>query len=248
MRVEGRRRSNRLWWTTCIAVTVLQMHLLAQITAARGPSGTLEGRVTFSGAAPAATVVAESGGSQSVLHLDRLGGLRYAVVYFPDAARSTDAPRATVTLTQHRFVFEPQVLAVRAGQTVRFTNDDPANHNVRSQDSQSTNSFSVMTPPGTTGAAVRRFAPTPQGQALLLTCDIHPWMAAWVYVFEHDLFAVTSADGRFRIEGVPPGRHRIAVRQPSGSLARDVAVDIRPGETARVDVAFNAGDLGMPTR
>ena len=60
----------------------------------------------------------------------------------------------------------------------------------------------------------------------------------WVYVFEHDRFAVTAADGRFRIAGVPAGRHRLTVRQPSGRLARDLFVDVRAGETTTVDVRF----------
>jgi plastocyanin len=37
-------------------------------------------------------------------------------------------------LNLRRFIFEPQVLAVRAGQTVQFTIDNTANHNVRAQD------------------------------------------------------------------------------------------------------------------
>jgi hypothetical protein len=73
-------------------------------------------------------------------------------------------------------------------------------------------------------------------------------MAAWLYVFEHDQFVVTSANGSFRIDHVPPGRHAIAVRQPSGRLARDVVVDVRPAETTRLDVRFTSSDIGMPRR
>jgi hypothetical protein len=73
-------------------------------------------------------------------------------------------------------------------------------------------------------------------------------MAAWVYVFTHDRFAVTTADGSFRISNVPPGRYRIAIRQPSGRLSRDLAVDVRPGETTRLDVRFTPADVGMPVR
>ena len=73
-------------------------------------------------------------------------------------------------------------------------------------------------------------------------------MAAWVYVFDHDHFAVTAADGSFWIGNVPPGRDRLALRQPSGRLAKDLAVDVRAGEMAQVNVRFTPSDVGMPVR
>jgi plastocyanin len=149
---------------------------------------------------------------------------------------------------QHHFIFEPQVLVVRAGQAVRFTNGDPANHNVRAQDSNPANTFSINTASGAVGPASRRFAATPPDRPLELSCDIHPWMIAWVYVFDHDHFAVTDSTGRFRLENVPAGRHRFAVRQPAGPLSRDLAIDVASGRTAPVDVRFTADDLGMPSR
>jgi hypothetical protein len=73
-------------------------------------------------------------------------------------------------------------------------------------------------------------------------------MAAWLYVFEHGRFAVTDTAGRFRIEGVPAGRHRLGVRQPAGRLARNLAVDVPVGQVVRVDIAFTDGDIGVPVR
>jgi hypothetical protein len=131
---------------------------------------------------------------------------------------------------------------------VQFTNDDPANHNVRADDSNPANRFNLDTATGSAAANVHRFASMPAGRPVQLSCDIHPWMAAWIYVFDHDRFAVTTADGSFRIQNVPAGPHRLAVRQPSGRLARDLTVDVRPGETTRLDVRFSAADLGMPMR
>jgi plastocyanin len=208
----------------------------------------MEGRVTFEGTPPAPTAVTETASSQPVLYVDRAGGLRYTVVYLPDAQPAGRRPGEIATMGQRNFIFEPQVLAVRAGRTVRFTNDDPANHNVRSQDSNPANTFSINTASGSAGSKTHRFAATPSGRPLQLSCDIHPWMAAWIYVFDHDQFAVTNADGTFRIDNVPVGRYRVAVRQPSGRLARDAAVDVRAAETTRLDVRFTSADIGMPAR
>jgi plastocyanin len=215
---------------------------------AQAGSGAIEGRVTFTGTPPSPIMLTEDGSSQLVLYLDPSGGLRYAVVYLPEAPGSSTPVPAAVTVNQHRFIFEPQVLSVRAGQIVRFTNDDPANHNVRAKGSHPANTFSIQTASGALAPYAHRFAPTPPGHALELSCDIHPWMAAWVYVFEHDRFAVTAGDGTFRIRNVPPVAHRVAVRQPAGRLVRDVALDVRAGETTRLDVRFTASDLGVPAR
>lgn len=231
-----------------VALALTSAYLVLLPASGQPKPGSIEGRVTFSGTPPPPTMLTQDGGYQPVLYVDASDGLRYAVVYLPDAPNSGAPPSSPVTLNQHKFIFEPQVLAVRAGQTVRFTNDDPANHNVRALHSNPANTFSVNTASGAVGPDIHRFATMPLGEALELSCDIHPWMAAWVYVFDHDQFAVTSGDGSFRMQDVPPGRYRIAVRQPSGHLARDLAVDVRAGGTTRVDVRFTSADIGMPAR
>jgi len=213
----------------------------------RGPtsSGSIEGRVTFAGTPPPRTVT-QDGGSQPVLYVERSGGLRYAVVYLPDAPKSTAPPGTVATVNQRNFMFEPQVLAIRAGQSVRFTNDDLANHNVRAQDSNPANTFSISTAPRDVGPALHRFESISPERPVQLSCDIHSGMAAWIYAFEHDQFAVTAADGTFRLPTVPAGRYRVAVRQPSGRLARNLAVTVQAGETKWLDVQFASADLDMP--
>ncbi len=213
-----------------------------------GATGRVEGRVTFHGTPPAQTAVGETGDSQPRLHIDASGGVRYAVVYLPDARTRSTPIAAPVVINQRNFVFEPQVVAVRAGRTVRFTNDDVANHNVRAKGETPANTFFINTAPGTSGSARHAFGVMRADRPVPLSCDIHPWMSAWVYVFDHDAFAVTAPDGRFDIDGIPPGRYRVAVRQPSAPLARDLAVDVRAGAVTYLDVRFTDADLGLPAR
>jgi hypothetical protein len=42
-------------------------------------------------------------------------------------------------------------------------------------------------------------------------CDIHSHMSAFILVFAHRYFTVTDEDGRFRLDGVPPGTYTVAV-------------------------------------
>ena len=236
-----------MWRARAAAVSIALAAVATAVPAGRQTGGRIEGRITFEGTPPPPTTVLQDGGAQPVLYVDRSGGLRDAVVYLPDGRVAGPVP-PEARLNQRGFIFRPQVLAVREGQPVRFTSDDPANHNVRARGARPENTFSITTAPGSVGPASRTFVATPPDRPLQLSCDIHPWMAAWLYVFDHDLFAVSAADGRYRIDGVPPGRHRLAIRQPSGRLARDLSVDVRAGGTARLDVRFTSADIGMPTR
>jgi plastocyanin len=205
-------------------------------------SGAIDGRIAFSGTPPPPTIVIEDGRAQQVLYVDHSGGLQFVVVVMTDVTTSSPPPPATEAVVNQRgYVFEPQVLAVRAGQPVRFTNDDPANHNVRTRSGRAADTFSVNT--GMGERVAHRFGPTSPDDPVELSCDIHPWMEAWIYAFDHAYFAVTDPAGRFRISAAPVGRHHLAIRQPAGGLARDVVIDVRADEVARVDVTFTAADL-----
>jgi plastocyanin len=212
----------------------------------RSATGRIEGRVTFVGTPP--PPVATDSGEQPTLYLSVSGGLRYAVVYLPDAQVPAGMPAQVATMSQRRFMFDPQVLAIRAGQLVRFTNDDPSNHNVRARDPNPANTFAVSTAAGAVPVAMHRFAAISPERPLELSCDIHPWMVAWIYAFAHAPFAVTDAAGRFHLDDIAPGRYRLKVRQPAGRLQRDLSVDVTPGGTARVEVTFVPADLDRPTR
>jgi hypothetical protein len=68
-------------------------------------------------------------------------------------------------------------------------------------------------------------------------CDVHPWMRLDLGVLPHPYFAVTGADGTFRLDGVPAGRYTLAAWHPK--LGRhEQAVDIGAQTTAHTTFAF----------
>jgi hypothetical protein len=53
----------------------------------------------------------------------------------------------------------------------------------------------------------------------------HPWTRAFLAVFDHPYFAVTSANGSFTIDGVPPGSYTLrAWHERTGSTEQKVEV------------------------
>jgi hypothetical protein len=74
---------------------------------------------------------------------------------------------------------------------------------------------------------------------IVVACDIHNWMKAYIMVFDHPFFAVTGADGSFEIKGVPAGDQNLVIWQETVGYvnpekSKGMAVTVRAGETSDV--------------
>ena len=73
--------------------------------------------------------------------------------------------------------------------------------------------------------------------AIPFMCNVHPWMRAFVFVFAHPYFEVTSKAGEFELKGLPPGTYTIeSWHEKYGT--QDQSVTIGPQET-KASVAFD---------
>jgi plastocyanin len=129
----------------------------------------------------------------------------HAVVWIDapaSASSSGPAPeRARLVLDQRNLAFSPRVLAVQAGDTVEFPNNDRVFHNVFSfKDGKR---FDLGLYPVGSTKTVRFDRP---GLSRIF-CNIHPNMAAYVLAVESPHFAVSDASGAFVIPEVPAGTH-----------------------------------------
>ena len=91
---------------------------------------------------------------------------------------------------------------VETGQMVVFKNSAVVPHNTRAVGHPLKNSgFNVNLPPS--GEISKTFVP--QALPISIQCDVHPWMAAKLFVFDHPYYAITKEDGTFEIPQVPAG-------------------------------------------
>ena len=127
-------------------------------------------------------------------------------------------------LDQVRCEYHPYVLGVMAGQTFTTRNSDPVLHNVNSTRAKNNKGKNFAQP--TKGHTTDMSFPNPE-MAIQFRCDVHPWMVAWVGVFSNPFFAVTDGEGRFSINGLPPGRYQLVVHHPkTHGVSEGIVVEI----------------------
>jgi hypothetical protein len=75
-----------------------------------------------------------------------------------------------------------------------------------------------------------------------MKCDVHPWMVAWVVVVDNPYYAVTAADGSYKIDtkNLPDGNYSlVAWHEKYGESTQKIT--IKSGKTEKpVDFKFKA--------
>jgi len=219
-----------------VRIRILAWSAAALLSAPVAWAGGIDGKVALTpadlgfrgGVKPNADVGQLSGHAEhagSVVASDSAFGVAYLVDLQADPSR----PYGAALLDQSGQRFVPRILAVVVGQQVEFRNSDKVFHNV----------FSYSPP--------KRFdlGRYPRGKSKTLTfqkaglvqifCDIHSNMRADVVVVPSEHFAYVNGDGSFRLDGVPPGAHRLSIWLPVRG-ERTVDVTVPENGTAAVTV------------
>ncbi len=144
-------------------------------------------------------------------------------------------------MDQINYTFVPHVLAVRKGEEVLFLSSDTANHNIHARALEPENQFNIMI--SSAREYRHRFIRPRRLPAVMIGCDLHAWMRAWIYVFNHPWFAVTRPDGGFQIGGLPPGNHRLVVQHADAGLRREVEVSVPGLDPGGATIEFTDKDL-----
>jgi hypothetical protein len=132
---------------------------------------------------------------------------RQAVVYFEPASglHVPKPPETPFRLATHNKEFSPHILAVPVGSRVQFPNQDPILHNV----------FSVS-PGNAFDLGIYRVGPPKEKRfdkpgVVRVYCNVHQAMVAYILVLDTSFFASPTADGAFRLAGLPRGPGKLTV-------------------------------------
>jgi hypothetical protein len=139
------------------------------------------------------------------------GGFGDVVVCLKDGkditGKSTGTSAPPALLDQKGCLYTPQILAIQTGQKLLIRNSDHCIHNVRCTPVVDGNPphNDVQAP----GAPDLTYTfPKPE-MFITFRCDVHPWMFAWVSVFDNPYFDISGKDGKFVIKNVPPGKYTV---------------------------------------
>ena len=200
-------------------------------------SGVIRGVVKFIGSKPAVKIIGGNccPGSTPVtdesLAVNADGTLKNVVLYVKDAPNVALGPMQDKVLAQINCQYVPHVLALGTGQNLVVTSHDPTIHNIHIEaDANPSQNFSE------TQAATHtvNFA---LPELVKFKCDVHPWMTAYAYVFDHPFFSMTGDDGKFKIDHLPVGTYTLVAWQEKLG-PQEMQVTIRDDTPVEVQIEY----------
>lgn len=127
----------------------------------------------------------------------RVRGLRSPeniLVYITNGPEvSVDLSKAGFVMDQRNLTFIPHVLPVMVGSKVFFPNNDKVNHNVFSLSRAKKFNLGSYKPGESSAVAFDRPG------MVVLRCDVHAEMSAYIPVLKNPYWALTDREGRFKI-------------------------------------------------
>lgn len=142
-------------------------------------------------------------------------------------------PSEPAVLNQDGCMFRPRVQGVFTKQELILKNSDPVLHNVRTLSFRN-RPFNVGQPAGSPGRSksFRR-----KEKAIMIQCDLHPWMQAHIFVMDHPWFTVTGEAGRFELPALPVGNYTLtAWHEQLGE--EDLSVAVTSADFIDVELTF----------
>lgn len=135
--------------------------------------------------------------------------VEHAVVYaVPKSGSKPGKSNRTIIIDQVDKEFVNHVTAVRTGTAVSFPNRDQIRHHVYSF--SPSKQFDIPLYKGTPAKPVRFDKPG----VVVLGCNIHDWMSAYIFVSDTPYFAVSDKKGNATIRNIPAGNYRVEVWHP----------------------------------
>jgi plastocyanin len=148
----------------------------------------------------------------------------------------TEAPAGTtVKIEQKGRRFLPDIVPVTSGDKVEFPNRDPFLHNVFSQ-----------SPPRKFDLGSFKKGESKDRQFTTLGvvevyCNIHPEMAATILVLPNRKHVRVGADGKFALEGVPPGTWTVWAFTRRAPRPASAKITVTAGGETTIDLAVVRG-------
>ncbi len=142
---------------------------------------------------------------------------------------SVPAERLVLDNADCRFVPHASVLTV--GSVIEAVNSDPILHTTHLYGPLEVNIALRVR-----GPSISRTVERPG--MIIVKCDVHSWMQAFIRVDAHPFHAVSDTRGSFRIPGIPPGSYTLEVwHETLGSQQKPVRIEA--GKKQSVEIIYS---------
>ncbi len=233
-------------------------------------SGSIQGRVTFEGEAPALTLqvsvdqdvcLHHEGTVQSPrLQVSPEGGVAETVIYLKEvgSGKPMESLEGPMEIDQHGCLYEPFVQVMPRAGVLTLINSDPLNHNVHARQEGVRDPFNYAMPNSAWPEKQTIQKRMLRSGLVSISCDVHMWMNAYLFVVEHPYYAVTDAEGHYELKDVPPGTYELELwhagwnaelkRDTRGQIAgydysdpvgQSRTIEVGPCESATVDFTLS---------
>jgi plastocyanin len=157
--------------------------------------------------------------------------LQNVVVYLERAPEGAAPPgwiQGPARMEQEGMSFKPHVLPVVKGTTIEFPNRDLLFHNVFSLSKAA--SFDLGRYPRDESKSLKFTQPG----IIQVFCHIHSDMSGVIVVLDNPFYASPDRDGRFVIDGIPPGDYRVVAWHERARLAAKT-IHVEAGQDTVLD-------------
>ena len=150
--------------------------------------------------------------------------------------------------------FSPFTTVVRSGHGIEVVNMDPVMHDIQAYETSTAMGTRVLfnSPlpfnrrhhrgdlhathdhmPGE--SLVRQFQLSKKRRTFVMQCGFHAYMESWAIAVDNPYYVLTDENGRFSLEGVPPGTYDLRAWHPGVKQVMKKPVTIEPGANLTID-------------
>ena len=212
---------------------LVQMIILLSAVGIIYAGGSITGTITFEGKAPKMKPLKvdadpicvannEIAPKKEWLILDENKGVKNVLVFITEGLNiDYSPPEEPVVIDQKGCIYSPHVVGIMAGQQLDILNNDGTLHNIHALPKVN-KEFNKAQPRSKKKLSVKFEKPE---APFKVKCDVHPWMGAYIGVFDHPCFSVSGDDGTYIISDLKPGEYVIeAWHEKLGSQTANVTV------------------------
>jgi Carboxypeptidase regulatory-like domain len=219
----------------------LPLQALSYEAIAVSDGGTIVGEVKYAGDPPPpekievtkdTNICGTEPKASPVLVVGANKGIRDVVASLPtiQKGKALGKPDKPPVLDQKNCEYHPYAQILPVSTTLEILNSDDVLHNVKTKGGSKT-TFNIAQPKFKRKLTVEFKNP----EIVQVECNVHGWMSAILAVADHPYYALTDANGSFKITDVPPGKYNLKVwHSKLGEQSKEVTV----GPKEEVKVAF----------